>query len=369
MASDSPDLQAALAELRQRNEALSQRLPALEAECRHFRSLFDLCPAALLVTDPVGVVGVANRAAGALLRREALALAGRPLADLVAPVDRANLASYLPTRTAAGEPRPVSCQGPEGVRLCALAAAVPGREGGAEMVLWQLVETGPETAAGAAEVTQLAAGLSHEGRNILQRGQAALERLQWRLQDRPEALDLLGRVQRAQDDQARLYETLRDYAAPLPLSRAPHDLAAVWREAWAMLTTALPGRDVHLLEEGGAPAVTCEVDHGRLAQAFGHLFRSAVLAGPDPVHVVLRCREVTLAGGPAVQVAVCDSGPALSPEQRQQLFEPFAGPKARRSGLGLAAARKIIEAHGGHVAAGTSTPGVEILVTLPRRKP
>jgi signal transduction histidine kinase len=244
-----------------------------------------------------------------------------------------------------------------------------GADGKPEAVLWRL----EPAAAGrdpAAELALLAAGLGHEGRNILQRGQAALERLRWRLQDRPEVLELLGRVQRAQDDQARLYETLRDYAAPLPLTRAPHDLTAVWREAWARLTAELPGRDARLAEECGAPDLVCEVDRGRLVQAFGHLLRSALLACAEPARLVIACREAALAGAPAVAVALIDNGPGLSAEQRQQLFEPFGGPRVRRCGLGLAVARKIVEAHGGHVAAGAAPgSGVEVLVTLPRRKP
>jgi signal transduction histidine kinase len=71
-----------------------------------------------------------------------------------------------------------------------------------------------------------------------------------------------------------------------------------------------------------------------------------------------------------VQVALGDNGPGLSAEQRQHLFDPFAAPRTRRHGLGLALARKIITAHGGQVDLGPPTAaGVEVRVTLPRRKP
>jgi signal transduction histidine kinase len=356
MAPNPYDFRAALAELRRQNQAL-------QAECRHLHALFDRCPCGLLVTDPAGVVCRANGAAAGLLGTPASALAGRPLAGLLAPEDR----GAAPAPAGAGPPRPVCLEGPGGARVCARPAPLPGAQDGPAAVLWQL---GEARAGPPAELTLLAAGLSHEARNILQRGQAAVERLQWRLQDRPEALDLLARVQRAQDDQARLYETLREYTAPLTLSPAPHDLAEVWREAWARLTAEEPRRDARLTEAGAAAGLACEVDRGRLAQAFRHLLHSALAAAPDPVRVVVSCRETTQAGGPAVTVSVRDNGPPLDAEQRRQLFEPFAGPRVRRCGLGLAAARRIIEAHGGRVVAGEDAgPGVEVLVTLPRRKP
>src|SRR5262249_17356732 len=49
-----------------------------------------------------------------------------------------------------------------------------------------------------AAIGQMVAGLAHESRNALQRSEACLERLSWRLQDQPDALDLVRRVQKAQ---------------------------------------------------------------------------------------------------------------------------------------------------------------------------
>jgi signal transduction histidine kinase len=53
---------------------------------------------------------------------------------------------------------------------------------------------------------ELFAGLAHEKRNALQCMQACLEMLALEVQDRPEALDLLNRMQAAQDRMHRLDE-------------------------------------------------------------------------------------------------------------------------------------------------------------------
>ena len=59
--------------------------------------------------------------------------------------------------------------------------------------------------------------------------------------------------------------------------------------------------------------------------------------------------------------------PGFTPEQRRHLFEPFYTTKVKGTGLGLAIVKRIVEAHGGQVAAGPETgSGAEILFTLPR---
>ena len=68
-----------------------------------------------------------------------------------------------------------------------------------------------------AAIGEMVAGLAHESRNALQRGQACLEMLALEVQDRPRARNLAERLQKALDDLSRLYEDVRDYAAPILL--------------------------------------------------------------------------------------------------------------------------------------------------------
>src|SRR5262245_25588308 len=75
-----------------------------------------------------------------------------------------------------------------------------------------------------AAIGQMVAGLAHESRNALQRAQACLEMLALAVRDRPEALDLIARLQNAQDHLHHLYEDVRSYAAPITLERRPCDL-------------------------------------------------------------------------------------------------------------------------------------------------
>jgi PAS domain S-box-containing protein len=216
-----------------------------------------------------------------------------------------------------------------------------------------------------AAIGQVSAGLAHESRNALQRGQACLERLRWKLTGQPEALDLLARAQRAQQDLVRLYEDVREYAAPVAVEPAPCDLAAVWRRAWADVLALVPGRGAELREE--AAECWARADAFRLGQVFRNLFENSLAASPGRVRVTVACGPAEPGGGPAVRVAVRDDGPGLSAEQRRRVFEPFFTTKAKGTGLGLAIVKRIVEAHGGTVGVGDAPAGgAEVVFTLPR---
>src|SRR5262249_39391513 len=148
-------------------------------------------------------------------------------------------------------------------------------------------------------------------------------------QGQPQALDLVARLKKAQDDLTRLYEGVREYAAPITLNFRRCNLAAIWREAWAHLTALAPGRDARLEEELGGADPSCAGDPFRLAQVFRTVLENALAAAPAPVRVRVRCRDTTLAGRPALEVAVRDNGPGFPAEQRRHLFEPFHTTKVK----------------------------------------
>ena len=62
------------------------------------------------------------------------------------------------------------------------------------------------------------------------------------------------------------------------------------------------------------------------------------------------------AGGDRVRLEVADSGPGLSPEVADSLFNPFVTTKPQGMGLGLSISRGIVESHGGQLTV-ESEPG------------
>jgi two-component system, LuxR family, sensor kinase FixL len=218
-----------------------------------------------------------------------------------------------------------------------------------------------------AAIGEMVTGLAHESGNALARSQSCLEMLTWEVEDRPEALALIKGIQKAQDHLQHLYEEVRAYAAPVKLDRELWDVRQVWRQAWENLKLARQEKPALLQEETEGVDTHCAIDQFRLEQVFRNILQNALDACRGPVEIVIRCTETDLAGLAALTVSVRDNGPGLTPEQRQRLFEPFFTTKTKGTGLGMAIALRIVEAHGGQIAVGqVGPPGAEILITLPR---
>lgn len=218
-----------------------------------------------------------------------------------------------------------------------------------------------------AAIGQMMAGLTHESRNALQRSKACLEMLALEVQDRPEALDLVARADRAQEHLQRLFDEVRGYAAPIVLSREMFDLGDLWREIWSNLAPLRLDKSIELREEFLPVDLRCEADRFALGQVFRNILENAISAAPSPGQVTVRCAAAELDGRPALRVAVLDNGPGFNAEQRLRVFEPFYTTKTKGTGLGMAIAKRIVQSHGGQIEVGQGSGcGAEIVVTLPR---
>ncbi len=221
-----------------------------------------------------------------------------------------------------------------------------------------------------AAIGQMVTGLAHESRNALARSQACLEMLALTVQDRPNALALIERLQTAQDHLTHLYEDVRGYASPIKLEKSAHNLAAIWREAWAHLETARKGKESALHEEVEEIDLRCKVDPFRLGQVFRNIFDNAISACSPPIVIVINAAPVMMGSRAGLRIKVRDNGPGIRLEQRQKVFDPFYTTKAKGTGLGMAIARRIVEAHDGQIELGDAVePGAVFLITLPRGIP
>lgn len=131
--------------------------------------------------------------------------------------------------------------------------------------------------------------------------------------------------------------------------------------------------DVHVPEQ----LPTIQADRHQLAQVFANLLINAyeALNGRGAVTLTARLVEPGEAGallvdgyqpGQSVIVEVTDTGPGISSEVADKIFNPFFTTKPQGSGLGLAIVRKIVDAHEGRIDV-TSIPdrGTSFRVTLP----
>ena len=86
-------------------------------------------------------------------------------------------------------------------------------------------------------------------------------------------------------------------------------------------------------------------------------------------------REIEVSTGLAhtpdmIELAVSDSGPGISPEDKEKLFLPYFSTKNRGTGLGLAIVSRIVGEHGGAIRVEDNRPsGSRFLVEMPAAEP
>jgi heavy metal sensor kinase len=164
-----------------------------------------------------------------------------------------------------------------------------------------------------------------------------------------------------------LLELSRLDAGQETLRREPLDLAAVAHESVELLRPLAEARGVALRLD--LASARCAGDPDRLAQVVANLVGNAIQHhGPaaGAVTVATRCDEHR------VGLSVTDDGPGIPPEHLPRIFERFYRIDAARaggaehSGLGLAIAKAIVDAHGGEIAAANlADGGARFTVTLP----
>jgi signal transduction histidine kinase len=118
--------------------------------------------------------------------------------------------------------------------------------------------------------------------------------------------------------------------------------------------------------EPNLPAI--EADPHKLEQVLENLISNAIKFSPPGTAIV-----VTLRGeGAGLKLAVADQGPGIPVGEQKKLFLPFSRTSVRptgrekSSGLGLAIARNIVEAHRGRIGLESEVgKGSTFFVTLP----
>lgn len=160
----------------------------------------------------------------------------------------------------------------------------------------------------------------------------------------------------------RRVRAFSEFASEPPVRSAAVPVNAVLEERIVLLKAAHPEVAYNVVLAGSDPAALGDED--LLKGILSNLLENAAEAA-GPGGSVL---AITSADTACVALEVHDSGPGLSPEARQTLFEPAISFKKRGMGLGLSIARKNALLMGGDIAlAEGRLSGAAFRVTLPRQ--
>ncbi|HEU4526863.1 MAG TPA: ATP-binding protein [Actinomycetota bacterium] len=206
----------------------------------------------------------------------------------------------------------------------------------------------------------LVANVSHELKTPISALRAHLENLLDGVErPDPETLQVMlvqsDRLGRLVD---QLLELSRLESGDLPLQREEVALGPLVSEVLSEIEVARADRGVALERRLAQDLPAVLADRERIHQVLFNLLDNAVRFTPEGGRVTVSAER----HDGAVDVRVADTGPGIAPEHLPRLFERFYRVDPARSqkeggtGIGLAIARSVVEAHGGRIWA-DSSPG------------
>ena len=185
------------------------------------------------------------------------------------------------------------------------------------------------------------ASLAKSAGELLRRGNA--QRL-------PEVLETV-------EERARHLERFIDGYARFAKLPTPNKQPVQWAGFIAALRLQIP-----FGVSGDLPRQPAHFDASQMQQALINLLKNAHESGSQPGDVCMSVRS----GGDTVAIEVADRGSGMTDAVMSHALVPFYSTKRTGTGLGLALAREIAEAHGGRIALNNREGGgLSVVLFLP----
>ncbi|MFI5931621.1 sensor histidine kinase [Actinoplanes sp. NPDC051494] len=231
------------------------------------------------------------------------------------------------------------------------------------------------------KMRQFVADASHELRTPLTSIRGFAELYRQGAVTSPE--DTAKLVRRIEDEASRMGLLVEDLLLlarldrERPVTLAPVELPVLALDAVQAAQAVAPERKIELEVRDSPEKLVAYGDDARLRQVIGNLMTNALVHTPPEASVSL---TLSTAPGNRAVVEIADTGPGLSAEQREHVFERFyradeartrrTDRQATGTGLGLAIVAAIVRAHHGTVEV-ISEPGkgAAFRVTLPALVP
>ena len=177
--------------------------------------------------------------------------------------------------------------------------------------------------------------------------------------------EIVSRLEKINAQRRLIGSILQDLAGltrPPPIQPVETDLRTIVDASREQMEPYLH-EGVELRKEAGRPVVA-DVDPRRIQQVLVNLTKNALQATSNgTVTVGVEDR------GDTVALVVHDTGPGMPPDVLEKLFQPFftTKPKEQGTGLGLAFAKSVVNAHGGTIEVESELgQGTTFTVVLPK---
>ncbi|QGM97234.1 MEDS domain-containing protein [Methylocystis parvus] len=215
----------------------------------------------------------------------------------------------------------------------------------------------------------IAAGLAHELNQPLAATKTYLKVAERLIEAPPlehsvSVEEALARAAAQVDRAGRIVSSLRGLTSDAEPDKTIQNLHRLIEQSCEEFARAFEENDIQLILEMGARDDRVLVDGMQIRQVLTNLFKNSMEAMAKAE--AKRLTVSTIVEGEKIQVDIADTGPGVSDEVRDQLFDPLPSTKDGGMGIGLPMSRVIVEAHDGTISQRPNPEGGAILsFTLP----
>lgn len=212
-----------------------------------------------------------------------------------------------------------------------------------------------------AAIGRLMAIVAHEIRNPLLNIQLGLDALRGRLSLDEADMEVLGEIQHGVSLVDDTINELLEYARPLRLEYVSQPIAEIVQQALEALAPTLDNIAIDVKLESDKREIS--VDGPKITRVLMNVLANAAEAMPEGGTLKILSKS---SGPRKLSLSISDTGHGMSAETLNNLFQPFYTTKVTGTGLGLANAKKAIEAHHGSISV-KSKPnrGTTVKIILP----
>jgi PAS domain S-box-containing protein len=360
---------------------------AVQANERLLKTVFDILPVGLWITDQDGRITLSNPAAERIWRNPQGRVPGKlgdykgwwvKTAEAVAPEEWAISRAIRLGETSRSELVRIQCF--DGSIRTVLNWGAPilsdsGEISGAVAVnedVTVLQQTQEQLRGAVRDREEILAVVTHDLRNplsALRLVAATAERKARGLAGGEPIRSLAASITDIARSMSNLVDDLLAVAVSGPdrsmLKIAPIEAGALLAKAAEAARPLFVRQGIELEVQAAGDLPVIQADAHRVLRVFANLLDNAIKFTETPGKALLRAEA--LSGG--VRFCVSNTGPALSAQEMTSMFQPFwqSGREDRRgAGLGLAICRSMVEAHGGSIWAEAATgQRVRICFLLP----
>ena len=217
-----------------------------------------------------------------------------------------------------------------------------------------------------ATLGRVAAEVAHRIKAPLTTIRVNAEVLAHKLAKNPEAREQLAEIEEEVERCKTILKGLLDLGRIEEMDLAPMDLREPVQAALRAFETQMKGKKLRVATSGLEAPLPVIGDRSLLQEALAALLQNAVEACSPGGRVAVGVSRAH--AGKRALITVEDDGRGIAPEDLERVFHPFFTTKGTEgSGLGLPAALRIVQKHGGTIEAYSAGPGkgARLSVTLP----